>query len=120
MDNHPSLISLAENENLSDLGITLDPKNKANQNGNPVAEKANQELHKSIVTLMPSGGKLTPTLLANAVGQLNSRPRWSQMSAVELWTGRSMLDGKTLIFNQEDIIAAQHANRLKTHPTNPS
>ena len=118
IDNHPSLISLAENGKLSDLGITLDPKNKANQNGNPVAEKANQELHKAIVTVLPSGGKLNTTTLAKAVSQLNAKPRWSSMSAVELWTGRSMLDGETLIFNQEDIIAAQHENRQKTHPTN--
>ena len=97
------------------LGIRLDKALAINKNSNPVAEKANKELHECIISIS-SGKKITSDQLATAVSKLNSKPRWSKLSAVELWTGRDMLTGETLTFNQEDIIKSQHQRRLKTHP----
>ena len=115
VDNAPAFKSLADNDCLKDLGIRLDKALAINKNSNPVAEKANRELHECIVSVS-SGKKITSDQLATAVSKLNSKPRWSKLSAVELWTGRDMLTGETLTFNQEDIIQSQHQKRLKTHP----
>ena len=38
------------------------------------------------------------------------------MSAVELWTGRDMVTGESLTFDQKDIISDQRERRLRTHP----
>ena len=41
------------------------------------------------------------------------------MSAYELWTGRDMITGEALQFDQKDIIEHQHQRRLKSHPKVP-
>ena len=116
-DNYPSFVSLAENKSLQDIGVTVDISNQANKNGNPVAERANREVHSSLVTILPLGGKITAEQLQTALAHLNSKPRWSTLSAVELWTGRDMISGESLIFEQEDIITEQAARREKTRPS---
>ena len=115
VDNAAAFKSLAENDCLRDIGIRLDKGLPNNKNSNPVAEKANQELHECIITVS-SGKKITSTQLAHAVSLLNSKPRWSKLSAVELWTGRDMITGESLTFNQEDIISRQNARRKQSHP----
>ena len=84
-----------------------------------MAEKANRELHKSLVTVTPGGGKIDAQVLQTAVAQLNSKPRWSTMSAIELWTGRDMVSGETLLFDQQEIIQKQSERRTKSHPKDP-
>ena len=84
-----------------------------------MAEKANRELHECIVSVS-SGRKISSDQLATAVSKLNSKPRWSKLSALELWTGRDMLTGESLSFNQQDIIQQQHQRRLKSHPEVPN
>ena len=115
VDNATAFKSLADNDCLKDLGIRLDKALAKNKNSNPVAEKANQELHECI-TAVSSGKKITSDQLATAVSRLNSKPRWSKMSAVELWTGRDMITGDSLTFDQGDIIKSQQERRLKSHP----
>ena len=116
VDNAQTFVSITLKDGLDDIGVKLDLSNPANSDGNPIAEKANRELHHCLVTVQPSGGKLTRQTLANATSLLNSKPRWSTMSAVELWTGRDMVTGHSLVFDQQDIIRQQHARRLKSHP----
>lgn len=116
VDNAPAFISLAENKSLQDIGIQLYTKNPANKNGNPVAEKATREFENILVTMHPGGGKITPQTLQFAIAQLNSKPRWSTLSSVELWTGRDMVTGEQLMFDQEDIIKGQRLRREKSHP----
>ena len=116
IDNAQAFVSLTIQDCLKDIGVKLELSNPANKNSNPVAEKANREMHYCLITVLPSGGKLTESVLATATALLNSKPRWSTMSAVELWTGRDMVTGVSLLFNQQDIIAQQQARREATHP----
>ena len=118
VDNASALKSLTADQCLSDLGVTLDLSNPAYKNGNPCAEKAIRELHDAIKSVNSSGQGLSSEELASAVSLLNSRPRWSTMSAIELWTGRDMLTGETLLFDQHQLIHAQHSRREGTHPSN--
>ena len=117
LDNAPTFKSLVKKQSLADIGVLLERSNPANKNGNPVAEKAVGELHDAIKSTFPSGKPLTADELSFAVSTMNSRPRWSTLSAAELWTGRDQITGETLHFNQQDIIAAQKLRRQKTHPT---
>merc|ERR1711974_74992 len=52
----------------------------------------------------------------------NSKPRWTGMSASELWTGRDMISGTPLKFSQQDIIGRQQSKRAARHlkPNLPS
>ena len=120
VDNAKGFVSLSNNCRLEDIGVTLDLSNPANKNGNPVAERAISELSRCIRETVPSGRPLTESELAAAVAKLNSKPRWSNLAAVELWTGRDMYTGQDLLFSQEDVIQQQHKRRLQSHPqSNP-
>ena len=90
--------------------------NPENKSSNPVAERAIKDMHYYIVAVQPAGGKLTDAVLAHATSLMNSKIRWSNMSAYELWTGRDMITGEALQFDQKDIIEHQHQRRLKSHP----
>ena len=116
LDNAAAFQTLALNDSLENIGVKLDLSNAANINGNPVAEKANRELEKCIIVCQPAGGRITSSVLASAVSMLNARPRWSTMSARELWTGKDPITGHTLVFDQKHIIAQQHKRRLNSHP----
>ena len=119
VDNAPALQSISMNEKLADIGVDFDLGNKANKNSNPVAEKANKEMHAAIVSTVPNTAKkITEAQLQSAVALMNSKPRWSTMSSVELWTGRDMITGDSLWFQQKDIIAEQHRRREQSHPKN--
>ena len=114
-DNAKSFISLTNNKILTDIGVILDISNPANKNGNPVAEKANREVQNAILGVAPTGGQVSEVQLAKAISALNAKPRWSGMSAVELWTARDMITNQPLRFSQKDIIDKQHKNRAAKH-----
>ena len=117
VDNAKSLESITLNKKLEDLGVAFDLGNKANKNSNPVAEKANKEMHAALRSTLPNtGSKISEAQLQAAVANLNAKPRWSTMSALELWTQRDMVTGETLWFSQEDIIAEQNRRRQASHP----
>ena len=115
-DNAPGFIHIHDRDSLLDIGVKIDLSNKKNKNGNPVAEKCSQEIQKAIVTIQPTGGPITRQDLAAAISSLNSRPRWSTLSAYELWTGRDMCSGENLAIDQAAIISEQNKRRLQTHP----
>ena len=102
-------------EPLQDIGVAIDRSNPNNKNGNPVAEKANREVQDAILGVAPSGGPISDAQLAAAISALNALPRWTGMSATELWTGRDMLTGSPLKFSQEEIINQQNKRRAATH-----
>ena len=118
-DNATAFQSLADRGALRTIGITLELGNQENKNSNPVAERAIKDMHYYIVAVQPAGGKLTDAVLAHATSLMNSKIRWSNMSAYELWTGRDMITGEALQFDQKDIIEHQHQRRLKSHPNVP-
>jgi len=121
-DNAKSFVSLHNNQSLTDIGVTIDLSNAQNKNGNPVAEKNNREVQDAILSITPAGGQISEVELSQAISALNSRPRWTGMSASELWTGRDMSTGTDLKFSQQDIIKRQQSRRAAKHlrPNLPS
>ena len=114
-DNAKSFISLDKKKPLKDIGVAIDISNPENKNGNPVAKKSNREVQNAILGVAPSGGQISEVQLAAAISALNAKPRWSGMSAIELWTGRDMLTGRPLQFSQKEIIDRQNKRRAATH-----
>ena len=108
-DNAKSFTSLFKNKSLADIGVNIDLSNANNKNGNPVAEKNNREVQDAILSITPAGGQISERELSEAISALNAKPRWTGMSASELWTGRDMMSGKPLNFSQEDIIGRHHS-----------
>merc|ERR1711974_413965 len=80
-DNAKSFISLHNNQSLTDIGVTIDLSNAQNKNGNPVAEKNNREVQDAILGITPAGGQISEVELSEAISALNSKPRWTGMSA---------------------------------------
>ena len=87
-----------------------------NQNKNPVAEKAVRELIRELLILQPEGNAVNQKILSQAVANLNSRIRYSGLSAYELFTHKEQSTGFRLNINDLDIIKKQYENRMRNHP----
>lgn len=88
VDPAPGFIGLREDDTLLKYKVSLEIGRVKNTNKNPVAEKAIGELEE-ILRQEPGGGPVSDLKLAIAVARLNSRIRFTGLSARELWTQRS-------------------------------
>ena len=84
VDCAPALRSLRNDSQLFALGIELDLGNEKNPNKNPVADKAIQELELELLKLSSNSSAISDTCLVQAVCNLNSRIRHSNLSAKEM------------------------------------
>ena len=100
---------------LKEEHIELEIGSAKNKNKNSVAEKAIREIREEFVKLAPHGGKLTETVLAKAVRNLNFRIRHTGCSARELWVKRDQESGEPLEFDDMEISDAQYKMRLNSH-----
>ena len=107
--------SLVNDAALKALSLQVELGEAKNPNKNPVAEKAIEELRFEIVRLQPSGGKISPTILARAVSNLNSRIRHNKLSAFEMFTQRDMSSGTKLEVNDEKLIDSKIQQRNRGH-----
>ena len=89
VDPAPGFMTLRNDETLKSLRLSLEIGRVKNPNKNPVAEKAIFELEKDLLKQEPTGGPVSQLGLVIAVARLNSRIRYSGLSARELWTQRS-------------------------------
>ncbi|CAG2214876.1 unnamed protein product [Mytilus edulis] len=87
-----------------------------NVNKNPVAEKAIQELEDEILRTNPSSLVLTPLTLSLVTARLNTRIRNRGLSAREMWTQRDQFSNNEIPLTDQNLIIAQHEQRLKNHP----
>ena len=110
-----SLRSLAIDKSLAQFNLSIEIGEPKNVNHNPIAEKAIRELEEEIVRLIPLGGKISSSLLARAVSQLNSRIRYSKLSAVEMFTSRDMATGQQLELEDKKLIADKQMIRENHH-----
>ena len=109
------LRSLVNDKLLFKSNLTIELGEAKNKNKNPIAEKAVQELHAEIVRLQPLGGKITATLLAQAISNLNSRIRGNSLSACEAWTQRDMTTGNQLTVDDKELINLKQLKRCADH-----
>ena len=94
----------------------LDIGRLKNTNKNPVAERAIQELEQELVRLHPHGGMITDISLVKATAQLNSRLRYSGLSAREMFFQRDQFTNQQIHVSDISNIANQYYNRVENHP----
>ena len=115
VDPAPGFTSLKTDPLLAENGILLDVGRSKNANKNPVAERAVQELEYEIVKQNPRGGLLSDASLATATAQLNSRLRYSGLSAREMLFQRDQFSNQQIPVSDVSNIATQHSNRKSNH-----
>ena len=111
----PSLRSLRNDAQLLALGIEIDLGNEKNPNKNPVADKAIQELELELLKLTSSSSPVSAACLVQAICNLNSRIRHSNLSAKEMLLGRDQIDGRRLCFSDKYLSSQQNALRISNH-----
>ena len=104
-----------QSDELHRNNINLELGRTKNINKNAIVDKAVKELHRELLNVQPSGGPVTPLQLSEAVANLNSRIRFSGMSAFELWTQRDQASGDQLPLNDRELIMQQYKQRLSNH-----
>ncbi|VDI36235.1 Hypothetical predicted protein [Mytilus galloprovincialis] len=108
--------TLVKDELLARQRITIELGRPKNVNKNPVAEKAIQELEDEILRSNPSSPVLTPLTLSLVTARLNTRIRNRGLSAREMWTQRDQFSNNQIPLADQNLIIAQHEQRLKNHP----
>lgn len=109
VDAQSSLKSLAKDDTVVKMGIIIDVGQSKNKNKNSVAAKAIQELREQILKIFPSGGPISPVVLARATNNLNSLIQHSGRSAIELWTSRDQSSGDIIQIDDQQLSDAQNA-----------
>ena len=85
----PGFMALGNDETLKSR-LSLEIGRVKNPNKNPVVEKAILELEEELLKQEPTDGPVSQLGLVIAVARLNSRIRYSGLSARELWTTKSV------------------------------
>lgn len=117
VDPAPGFMALRNDETLKSLRLSLEIGRIKNPNKNPVAERAILELEDELLKQEPSGGPVSQLNLAIAIARLNSRIRYSGLSARELWTQRSQFTHDQLPISDRENLLLQHKLREKNHPS---
>lgn len=116
VDPAPGFASLANDEELRRLRISVEIGRVKNANKNPVAEKCIAELGDEFLRICPEGGSVTPLTLAIATANLNTRIRDRGLSAREMWYQRDQFTNSQLPLSDLHLIRQQHSQRLHNHP----
>ncbi len=111
-----ALCPLIDDVTLRSHRIQIEVGRVKNENKNPVAERAIQELEREFLLDDPTGGPVSQLQLALAVARLNSRIRSRGLSARELLTQRDQFTCAQLPVQDLDVIRDQHTDRIKNHP----
>ena len=114
-DPAPGFVALRNDSTLQSLRLSLEIGRIKNPNKNPVAEKAILELEEEILKQDPTGGPVSRLSLAIAVARLNSRIRYSGLSARELWTQRSQFTHEQMPISDRETLMRQHHLRTQNH-----
>ncbi|KAK3083239.1 hypothetical protein FSP39_017533 [Pinctada imbricata] len=116
VDPAPGFFALRDDAILGKFRIVLEFGRVKNKNKNPVAEKAIAELEDELLRQEPGGGPGTDFTLSVAVARLNSRIRFTGLSARELWTQRSQFTNEQLPVSDLHAIDQKYALRDTNHP----
>ena len=115
VDPAPGFMALRNDEILKSLRLSLEIGRVKNPNKNPVVEKAILELEEELLKQEPTGGPVSQLGLVIAVARLNSRIRYSGLSARELWTQRSQFTHEQLPSSDRENLLRQHTLRKLNH-----
>ena len=115
VDPSPGLQSMANNNSLNHLNVTIEVGRVKNKNKNPVAEKAVRELEEELIKQEPGGRPVSAVGLALATARLNSRLRLPGLSSRELWTQRNQFTHEQLPLSDYNFILGKHAQRSTNH-----
>lgn len=115
VDCAPALRSLQDDTHLLSLGIEVNLGDEKNPNKNPVADKAIQELELELLKLTGSPLPVSTTCLVQAICNLNTRIRHSNLSAKEMLMGRDQVSGSRLKFSDDALSNLQIHNRTSNH-----
>ena len=99
VDNAPGFASLIsrKDKDLEMLHVVLLSTDEFNKNINAVIDKGCQELEEEVTKLVPDESKLTQTILAKAVLQLNKKiRRKGNISAYKIHTAKDLYTGENL------------------------
>ena len=117
VDPAPGFMALRNDETLKSLRLSLEIGRVKNPNKNPVAEKAILELEEELLKQESTGGPVSQLSLAIAVARLNSRIRYSGLSAREFWTQRSQFTHEQMPISDRENLIRQHTLRAQNHPS---
>ena len=112
----PGFIALRNDEKLLKFRIVLEIGRVKNKNKIPVADKAIAELVDQLLRQEQGGGPVTDFTFSVAVARLNSRIRYTGLSARELWTQRSQFTNEQLPASDLEAINKKYAIRDANHP----
>ena len=115
VDPSPGFQSMANNDSLNHLNVTIDVGRVKNKNKNPVAEKAVRELEEELIRQEPGGRPVSAVGLALATARLNSRLRLPGLSSRELWTQRNQFTHEQLPLSDYDLILGKHKQPSTNH-----
>ena len=115
VDPAPGFIALRNDGMLRRFRISLDIGRVKNRNKNPVAEKAVGELEEELLRQDPNETSVSELSLTIATARLNSRIRFTGLSARELWTQRSQFTNEQLPMSDWEIIKKKQSLRESNH-----
>ena len=117
VDKAPGLVKLATTNpsSLTDLNITLIPGDDENKNANCSVDKAICELESELIKLSPAGGKINPSILAQATMLLNTKIRNRGYTAAELHFSRDSHDSSNLTLDDSQLSETQKQLRKQNH-----
>ena len=103
--------SMANNDSLNHLNVTIEVGRVKNKNKNPVAEKAVRELEEDLIKQEPGGRPVSAVGLALATARL----RLPGLSSRELRTRRNQFTHEQLLLSDYNFILGKHAQRSTNH-----
>ena len=111
-------MALRNDETLKSLRLSLELGCVKNPNKNPVVEKAILELEEELLKQELTGGPVSELGFVLAVARLNSRIRYSGLSARELWTQQSQFAHEQLPISDRENFLHQHTLSKLNHMSN--
>ena len=114
-DPAPGFKALTDDQLLKHHRITIHLGHANNQNKNPVAERAVQELENELLRHDSLGGPGSLLTLAVATANLNARIRSRGLSSREMWTQRDQFSNHQIPLHDQNIIVQQNEQRIANH-----
>ena len=116
VDHAPGFKALENDKLLQSVGIKVDFGRIKNKNSNPSIDKSIQEVEYELKCLVPSGGMITPAVLATALSNFNHRIRSNGLSAKEILLRRENYTSEPINFDDKGIQMFRYEKRLQNHP----
>ena len=112
-DNAAAFKSLAtKDEQLENLGITIELSDPANKNGNACVDRAISEIIDEIKKVIPTEQPISQSILSQAILQLNSKIRRSgKLSASEILFSRDQMNNQNLTLKDHSLQHDQKKTR---------